>query len=374
MNMPHTYDLEMANTLNAIVIDDPSEDNTKQATKRTRWPKIAALTLVVGGAAAYVLRDDLPEQIAAPFVSLHAMISGKNAQQSPTLVAPAPGADAITASRPPTTPTPTIVPAAAAVELTGSGYVIAPQFATLYAPRPDEIVSVFVSAGDTVDAGTPMVAFLGRDEQFAYDKAKIAHARAVLQVEAQKIALEQSQQNLAQTERLETRGIVTRKQHEEEQIAQRVVENTLAQAQQTLAQTELDLRIAEYAIERLVLRAPFSGTVTDLRATVGITTQEGGALEGIENSLMTFVNTANLIIEADFAERNIAIFENDVIVEAVLDAYPDQPFEIQLERVAAVASAQKGTISARFRPVDAPEDMRPNMAVRIRVTERAERK
>ncbi|MEP4199227.1 MAG: efflux RND transporter periplasmic adaptor subunit [Aliishimia sp.] len=372
MNMAHTHNLEMANTLKAMAIDAPSEDYAKQASQGTRWPKLLALIVTTGIAGAYTYRDTLPDQIAAPFDSIHELLPSTVAQQPPAQETSTSIPTSVTTNTAAPAQT-TIVPAIAAAEITGSGYVIAPQFATLYAPRPDEIISVYVSAGDTVEAGAPMVAFLGREERFAFDRAEIALAGAVLQVEAQEIALEQSQQNLAQTERLEARGIVTRKQLEDEQIALRVDENALAQARQTLAQTELDLRIAAYAIEQLVVNAPFSGTVTDLRATVGIITQEGGALEGIENSLMTFVNTADLVIDADFAERNIAIFENEVTVEAVLDAYPDQPFEIQLDRVAAMASAQKGTITARFRPIDAPEDMRPNMAVRIRVTEKTER-
>ncbi|MGJ8628499.1 MAG: efflux RND transporter periplasmic adaptor subunit [Sulfitobacter sp.] len=368
MNTAQIHNLELAETLNALTINAPSEDGPTEKTSKKRWPKLLVLVLAIGAAAAYTFREKLPEQITTQFDEALGAVSGVIAPEAEPTTAVAPTTQATSVDQPTTS---TMAPMISMREITGSGYVTAPQEATVYAPRGDEIIAVHFDTGDTVEVGAAVVELKGANERFAFEKAEIARGSAALKVEAQEIELEQLRQNFAQTEKLAKRGIVTQKQARDEEMELQVAVNALAQARQVLAQSALDLRIAEHTIEQLVVRAPFSGTITDMRATVGTTTQEGGASEGIENSLMTLVNTADLYIDADFAERNISIFQGDITVEAVLDAFPDKPFDIQLVRIATMASAQKGTITARFGPINPPDGTRPNMAVRIRVTEAA---
>lgn len=363
MKTAQIHNLEMAETLNALAIDSPSTDHSDDEVQPKRWPQLLLMAGILGMGSAYVMRDSLPDQITAPAYAVYEMLNGTRAMTASPVAVPAPSRTVQT-----------IEPQSAHVistsrEITGSGYVTAPQVITLYAPRADTISAVHFDIGDAVKAGDPLVELEGEQAQFALERASISKERAALKFQSREIELKQLRQSLAQTQKLADRGVVPLKQVTDEQIKLQMAENAIAQSRQELAQSDLELRMAQHAIDELTIRAPFAGTITDLRAFNGITTQEGGAREGIENSLLTLVNVNELYIDADFAERNISIFRDDVIVEAVLDAYPDQPFDIQLERIASLASAQKGTISARFHSINPPVGMRPNMAVRIRVTQ-----
>ncbi len=51
----------------------------------------------------------------------------------------------------------------------------------------------------------------------------------------------------------------------------------------------------------------------------------------LENqSLLTITDTKTMVIDADVAETNIAALRPGLRGEVVLDAFPDQPFEVQV--------------------------------------------
>ena len=285
--------------------------------------------------------------------------------------APVPGAD-LNAKSPAqgvaAAPAQLLPVAATAAEITGSGYVTAPTTTTLYALHTDRIVAVPVALGDRVTAGQPLVQMEGTGQQFALERATLAQATLALDVRARTIDLDQAEADFARNRHLADRGVAAQTKVDDARIGVEQAQLDLDRARQQLAQSALDVRVAQDAVDRLIVRAPFAGTVADLTARTGMTVYEPGGPDSGESRLMTIIDTADLVIDADFAEQNTATFQHAITAEAVLDAFPDQPFAITLDRIAAVASAQRGTIAVRFRCHNPPAGMRPNMAVRIRVT------
>lgn len=132
-------------------------------------------------------------------------------------------------------------PFAETVDAIGTVVVRAGHMAALGAPSPSRIARVFVTAGQHVSAGQPLVEleqapFLAatRSAQAAVAVADQAHARA---------------------ERLSQEGIVPRKDVE--------------QAAAGLARAQADLAIAQRAEQLSVLRAPLAGVVTRMSADLG---------------------------------------------------------------------------------------------------------
>ena len=225
-----------------------------------------------------------------------------------------------------------------------------------------------VALGDRVTAGQPLVQMEGTGQQFALERATLAQATLALDVRARTIDLDQAEADFARNRHLADRGVAAQTKVDDARIGVEQAQLDLDRARQQLAQSALDVRVAQDAVDRLIVRAPFAGTVADLTARTGMTVYEPGGPDSGESRLMTIIDTADLVIDADFAEQNTATFQHAITAEAVLDAFPDQPFAITLDRIAAVASAQRGTIAVRFRCHNPPAGMRPNMAVRIRVT------
>lgn len=135
----------------------------------------------------------------------------------------------------------TIQPFAETIGAIGTVNARSGHIASLSAPAPARVATVFVSAGEHVSKGTPLIAF----EQAPFRSA-------ALSAEA---ALTGAQRAFERAHRLADAGIVPRKDAE--------------QAATELAQANAAATTARRAAELAVLRAPISGVVTRLSATLG---------------------------------------------------------------------------------------------------------
>ncbi|MDP9206555.1 MAG: efflux RND transporter periplasmic adaptor subunit [Gemmatimonadota bacterium] len=113
--------------------------------------------------------------------------------------------------------------------------------ASLSAPAPARVAAVYVSQGQKVRVGAPLVAF----EQAPFRAAAISAEAALLA----------AQRNYERARRLADAGIVPRKDAD--------------QAATELAQANAAAMIARRSAQLAVLRAPISGVVTRLNAPIG---------------------------------------------------------------------------------------------------------
>jgi len=132
----------------------------------------------------------------------------------------------------------------------GSVNARAGHFAALSAPAPARVASVFVSLGEKVSAGTPLVAF----EQAPF----IAAAQSA------EAALTGAERSYERARRLADAGIVPRKDAD--------------QAATELAQARAAAATARRQAQLAVLRAPIAGVVTKLNAPIGATVDVGQSL------------------------------------------------------------------------------------------------
>jgi RND family efflux transporter MFP subunit len=119
--------------------------------------------------------------------------------------------------------------------------------ASLSAPAPARIATVYVSVGEKVRAGVPLVAF----EQAPFRAAAVSAEAALVA----------AQRNHDRAIRLADAGIVPRKDAE--------------QAATELAQATAAAMIARRTAQLSVLRAPISGVVTKLNAPIGASVDLG---------------------------------------------------------------------------------------------------
>jgi RND family efflux transporter MFP subunit len=252
-------------------------------------------------------------------------------------------------------------------EITGSGYVVAPDTATVFSKYEGRIVAVEVEAGDRVAAGQVLVRLDDAGARFSLQGAEISARAAALALDARNIELAQARSSFVRTERLAGRDAMSAQALEEAKTAVDKAENAALQARQDVEKAELEIDKAREQVEALTVRAPISGTVTRLTAHVGDTvlSREDSVRE--DESLLAITDTASLVIDADVAEANIARMRPGLSGEAVLDGFPGQPFAIEVSKIAPIISREKGTVTLRLSLTSPPPGMRPAMAARIRL-------
>ncbi|MBY5736064.1 efflux RND transporter periplasmic adaptor subunit [Rhizobium leguminosarum] len=359
MNTTSEHDRDLAAKLRSLSIE-PAPFKTEPPEPRVRRRVIpgAMLALVATAslAVAFVHRPDTLERMLAGLISKDEVAISVD------------GTDVSAAG--PIRPLPSNTPANRALpsrEVTGSGYVVAPDIATIFSKYEGRIVAVEVEAGDRIVAGQMLVRLDDAGTRFALQGAEIARQSAELALTAKTIELAQARSSLTRTERLAGRDAMSAQTLEEAKTAFDTAENAALQARQDVAKADLDIDRAREQVEALTIRAPISGTVTRLTAHVGNTvlSREDSVREN--ESLLAIADMANMVIDADVAEANIALMRPGLRGEAVLDGFPDRPFAVEVSKIAPMISREKGTVTLRLSLSSPPPDMRPAMAARIRL-------
>ena len=256
------------------------------------------------------------------------------------------------------------LPVAMPQEIAGSGYVVAPQSVALFPKYGGILDDLAVEVGTRVEAGQIVAVLEDAKARFALEQAKAALVSAKLTLAGYEIAQAQAQASLERVTALAARNVASGLQVDEANSALQIAQNVVAQGKQSVLLAELAIRIAREPVDALSVRAPINGTVTQLNASIGDRVLASSDAQG----LLMITNTDALVIDADVAEANIALLQTGLRGEAVLDGFPDTPFAIELIRIAPVVSAAKGTVSIRLRFDAPPTGIRPNMAVRIRIS------
>ncbi|WP_158589890.1 efflux RND transporter periplasmic adaptor subunit [Gemmobacter lutimaris] len=252
-------------------------------------------------------------------------------------------------------------------EITGSGYVVAPNETTVFSRTEGRIIAVPVQTGDRVAAGQVLITLADAAAGFGLEQAQAGRTAAELALAAREIELKQAEAALARQTALAASQAVARAQVDEARSRRDLAANAVLMARQAVDEAALAVRIAAERVADLTIRAPIAGTVTRLNAHVGDTVL--ARAEGVRagDSLATITDTTRMVIDADVAETGIAGLRPGLRGEATLDGYPDQPFKVEILRIAPVISAEKGTVSLRMSLTGPPAGIRPAMAARLRI-------
>ncbi|MBW8299999.1 MAG: efflux RND transporter periplasmic adaptor subunit [Hydrogenophaga sp.] len=253
-------------------------------------------------------------------------------------------------------------------EITGSGYVVAPRSTAVFAKCQGEIIGIAVDLGDRVQSGQTLVILKDPSATLAFEQARAAKVSADLALTSREIGLAQTAAAFHRAETLVQRNATSRKDFDDAEAAWKSAANLVEQGRQDILRAELAIRIAQEQVDSLTVRAPFAGTVTKLTAHVGDTVLTRADSVQESQGLLTLADMSSMVIDADVAETNVSQLRPDLRGEAILDGFPDRPFSIKLQRVAPVASVEKGTIGIRFSLLNPPAGIKPNMAARIRIT------
>ncbi|HET9529995.1 MAG TPA: efflux RND transporter periplasmic adaptor subunit, partial [Blastocatellia bacterium] len=108
------------------------------------------------------------------------------------------------------------------------------------------------------------------------------------------------------------------------------------------------------------LASPISGTIIDSHVSIGQAVTMG-------TELMTIMNLASIIIEAQLPESQAVRVQRGQKMAARLPGLPDQVFEGQVESVGNAVNTEKRTVPVRARITNAGVLLKHDMAVEVRL-------
>lgn len=331
---------------------------------------MSACLLAVAVGAVFTLSHPFPEIVSRLKSIVQRQTRGEEASAVPEVKRPF-GLQEKQAAEPDVAAALSPKPSVPVREITGSGYVVAPQVVAVFSKYEGRITAIHVDVGQRVEAGQAIVTLEDASTRFALDAAKAEKVLAGLVVEAREIALDEARGLFRRAQALAVSQSISKQDEEKARTAQEAAINALAQARQQLVRAGITVEIAQERVAALVVTAPIGGTVTQLDAHVGDMVLARADSVRDNQKLLSITETKTLVIDADVAETNMGGLRPGLLGEAVLDGIPGRPFAIEVSRIAPVVSSEKGTVTLRLALRDPPAGIRPNMAARIRLAQQA---
>lgn len=216
------------------------------------------------------------------------------------------------------------------------------------------VAQVRVDEGDSVHAGAALI-------ELESDEARAAMQQAHASLKQSEATLRAAERDLPRTQELVAQAFYSQQKLDEARKAADV-----AKAQRDAAGAALDVARAKLA--QHVVRAPADGQVLVRSVEPGQIVQAGKAL-------MTVSVQGPLELVAQVDERFIGQLQGGQAARVLADAYPNQPFDAIVSRLAPSVNAQTGSVEVLLsvrgqRPVFLREDM--TLSVEVRTGERAD--
>ena len=226
--------------------------------------------------------------------------------------------------------------------VTASGYIVARHRATLSAKVPGRVSWLGVEEGSRVQKGQVIARLENPDLQALCDQARSVLGQAEL--------------DLRRFEALAGAGVLDQASLDRQRSAR-------AQARAQLAYDEAQL-------ENMVLRAPFTGTVTQKLSEVGETVSPGtaGGANAI-NAVATLADFGSLEVEVEVSETGVTKLTRGMPVEIrvdALDAEPGaRPLQGRLREIYPTSNRQKAVVIVRVAFLEKSPHLLPDMGAKV---------
>jgi RND family efflux transporter MFP subunit len=254
----------------------------------------------------------------------------------------------------------------AAAVLQATGYITARRRATVSTQITGTLTQVLIEEGDRVKKGQ----VLARLEDSAL-RASLAVAQANVQAAQAQVAqseaqLAQAQADARRQETLASRGMIAPQAVEQARTAVATYAAQLDVRHREVESARAQQAQAEVNFAYTVVRAPFTGVITEKAAQVGEIVSPLSAGGGFTRTgVGTIVDMDSLEVDVDVNEAYIGQVKPNMPAEAVLDAYPD--WKIPAHVIAIVPAADRGKATIKVRVALEQKDARlvPDIGVRV---------
>lgn len=226
--------------------------------------------------------------------------------------------------------------------LTASGYLVARHRATLSAKVPGRLAWLGIEEGSRVTQGQVIAKLESVDLLAARDQIATS--------------LKQAELDLARGEALMRDGVLDRA--------------SLDRLRTNVATLKTQIAYQDAVLENMVIRAPFTGTVTQKLSEVGETVSPGsaGGANAI-NAIAVLADFNTLEVEVEVNETGIARLKKGMPVEVKVDALEAEPGAKSLKgilrEIYPTSSRQKAVIVVRVGLLDRHPVLVPDMGAKV---------
>jgi len=242
-------------------------------------------------------------------------------------------------------------PSQANAVLQASGYVVAQRKASVASKGTGRLAYLGVVEGDQVYTNQIIARLEDNDI-----KAQLEQAKA--QLKLYEADLKESENNYKrQQELFKTNSSTQAETDAAESRYYRVVASIdIAKAQ---------VRTAEVAMENMLIRAPFYGTVLTKNADVGEIVAPLAAGVNSRAAVVTIADMNSLQVETDVSESNIEKIIPGQDCEIRLDAYPDKAYPGFVDKIVPTADRSKATVMVKVGFKNYDKRVLPEMSAKV---------
>jgi RND family efflux transporter MFP subunit len=235
--------------------------------------------------------------------------------------------------------------------LTASGYIVAQRKASVSSKGTGVLVYLGVVEGDKVKKGQIIARLDDRDIVAQLDEAKS-------NLELYNAQLTEVENNYNREKELFVRGLSSQQALDQ---AESVYKSILA----NISIAEARIRAAEVALENMIIRAPFDGTVLTKNAEVGEIVAPFGASTTSRAAVVTIADMTSLMVETDVSESNIEKIKQDQDCEIVLDANPSKSYQGYVFKIVPTADRSKATVLVKVGFKSYDNRVLPEMSAKV---------
>ena len=257
-------------------------------------------------------------------------------------------------------------PAGTTSVLDASGYVTARREATVSSEVTGKVLEVLVEEGMRVERGQ-VVARLDdttQRAQLALAAAQVQSARAGLaEIEAQLRAARLERDRLRD---LAARDLTSDSSLDAAEASYDALAARLAAGRESVNVSERSLALAQEALDKTTIRAPFAGMVVSKDAQPGEMISPVSAGGGYTRTgICTIVDVDSLEIEVDVNEAYIRRVSPGQRVTATLDAYPSWQIPAEVIAIVPTADRQKATVRVRIGLLERDDRVLRDMGAKV---------
>lgn len=227
---------------------------------------------------------------------------------------------------------------------------------------PGRIEAIYVKEGDWVKEGDPLVKLDQTDFLLALEKAKSSFQKAQAQLEQARIGLEDRQRDYQRAKALFEQRVISQQEYEKVEAALKASEAQYELAKAQLQEAATALRQAETELHESVIRAPFSGVVTQRFVDAG---QRAYTMPPTE--ILELIDSSKVKVILDLPERDLP----KVRLGAAVKVYPDAMPERELSGRVSSLYPKVDPMTRTFRVevlLDNPKgELKPGMFVKAKV-------
>lgn len=250
------------------------------------------------------------------------------------------------------------------VQLEASGYVVAPDSATVSSNLTGRVSAINVELGDRVKAGQPVATLDDRQARIELNINQMS-----LQSERIMLALQQRDLQLAKSvaeraERLKANQTISSEQYDQAISSLLARQLAVQQVEQTINLLQNKIALNQKMLEDLVIRAPFDGTVTALTANVGeIISPASAGGTYTRTGICTIADLQNIEYHFDVNERFLPQISLGQPVDVRLVSNPALQLRAKVRQIAPTTDAQTGTVVVIAVPETNGTPMQPAVSI-----------